>query len=204
MLARLRMQSPRLPIISNMTASFTRPVPRCHRCWICWRTQIASPVQFVKGLETLYNAGARVFVETGPKKALHGICRGRARREGRYVALFTNHPKVGDIASFNQALCGLYAAGLGSGVAEVSTQPAAAVSATFASAFEGEAGSLSTASGKSAELPVTITGAALGLPGTERVFDDANLGRILRGEQFIDVVPIRLRRASWKRTSRDW
>ena len=35
--------------------------------------QVASPVQFVKGLETLYAEGARVFVEVGPKKALHGF-----------------------------------------------------------------------------------------------------------------------------------
>ena len=42
---------------------------------------------------------------------------------------------------------------------------------------------------------VAITGAALGLPGTERIFDDANVGRILRGDQFIDVIPTRFRRA---------
>ena len=42
---------------------------------------------------------------------------------------------------------------------------------------------------------MTITGAALGLPGTERIFDDANIGRILRGDQFIDVIPTRFRRA---------
>ena len=35
--------------------------------------QVAAPVQFVKGLRTLYNAGARVFVEVGPKKALQGF-----------------------------------------------------------------------------------------------------------------------------------
>ena len=29
------------------------------------------------------------------------------------MTLFTNHPKVGELASFNQALCGLYAAGVG-------------------------------------------------------------------------------------------
>ena len=34
------------------------------------------------------------------------------------VSLFTNHPKVGDIVAFNQALCGLYAAGLGRGIAD--------------------------------------------------------------------------------------
>ncbi len=44
-------------------------------------------------------------------------------------------------------------------------------------------------------LPVVITGAALGLPGTERIFDDANLARILRGDQFIDLIPTRLRKA---------
>ena len=35
--------------------------------------QVASPVQFVQGLRTLYGAGARVFVEVGPKKALQGF-----------------------------------------------------------------------------------------------------------------------------------
>ena len=29
------------------------------------------------------------------------------------LALFTNHPKNGDVPSFNAALCGLWAAGLG-------------------------------------------------------------------------------------------
>jgi hypothetical protein len=43
--------------------------------------------------------------------------------------------------------------------------------------------------------PVVITGASLGLPGTERIFDDSNVARILRGEQFIDAIPTRFRRA---------
>ena len=42
---------------------------------------------------------------------------------------------------------------------------------------------------------MVITGAALGLPGTEHIFDDGNIGRILRGDQFIDVIPTRFRRA---------
>ena len=37
--------------------------------------------------------------------------------------------------------------------------------------------------------PVAITGAALGLPGTEHIFDDGNVARILRGDQFIDADP---------------
>jgi len=39
------------------------------------------------------------------------------------------------------------------------------------------------------EPVVVVTGAALGLPGTERVFDDANLGRLLAGDQLITPIP---------------
>src|ERR1019366_5148006 len=42
--------------------------------------------------------------------------------------------------------------------------------------------------------PVVVTGAALGLPRAQ-VFDDGNLARILDGEQFIDVIPTRIRDA---------
>ena len=42
---------------------------------------------------------------------------------------------------------------------------------------------------------MVITGAALGLPGTEHIFDDGNIGRILRGDQFIDAIPARFRQA---------
>ena len=42
--------------------------------------QVASPVQFVKGLHTLYDAGARVFVEVGPEEGAAGLRRRRARR----------------------------------------------------------------------------------------------------------------------------
>ena len=46
----------------------------------------------------------------------------------------------------------------------------------------------------------TITGAALGLPGTEHIFDDGNIGRLLRGDQFIDSIPTRLRHAHGRQT----
>ena len=36
--------------------------------------------------------------------------------------------------------------------------------------------------------PVVITGAALGLPGTEQTFDDDNVARILAGQNFISVL----------------
>ena len=39
------------------------------------------------------------------------------------LALFTNHPKLGDVASINQALCGLWAAGIGFDVPETAPEP---------------------------------------------------------------------------------
>ncbi len=172
-----------------------------------------------------------MFVEVGPKKALQGFAEDVLGEGGDIIALFTNHPKVGDIVSFNQALCGLYAAGLGRAATE--TLPAStAVSVPAVSPRLETAKPTSSAAADSmspptprvngdhytelgrlfadvlergyeiyhgqkaapAALPVAITGAALGLPGTDHVFDDANIGRILRGDQFIDSIPARLRR----------
>ena len=55
------------------------------------------------------------------------------------------------------------------------------------------AGRRQRASPRAAAEPVVITGAALGLPGVEQVFDDENLQRILDGQQFIDTIPHRFR-----------
>ena len=179
-LERLRLTPPMLPVVANVDGRFypTGPDTRNAMLDILAR-QIASPVQFVRGLRTLYEAGARVFVEVGPKKALHGFTEDILGASADVLALFTNHPKYEDAAAFNQALCGLYAAGLGAG------QPR----------LEIESGA-QPGRGRAAEAePVVITGAALGLPGPGRIFDDENTARILTGEQFIDVIPTRFRRA---------
>src|SRR5579885_823962 len=223
MMERLRLESPRLPIVANVTGEFYPMGPNAVPQMLdLLARQIASPVQFVKGLETLYGAGARVFVEVGPKKALQGFAEDVLGVRGDVVALFTNHPKTGDLAAFNQALCGLYAAGLGRGDAgasrEALARPVTLVSAATPVADTPAATPLSAdrytalgqlfagvlergweiyrgGSGVSSGLPVVVTGAALGLPGTGRIFDDANVARILRGEQFIDVIPTRFRQA---------
>src|SRR5262249_50792674 len=93
--------------------------------------QVASPVQFVKGLQTLYNAGARVFVEVGPKKALQGFAEDVLGSDAEVFSLFTNHPKLEDLTAFNQALCGMYAAGLGGKptVQEIAAQTATTITA---------------------------------------------------------------------------
>jgi len=230
-LERLHLESPRLPIVANVNGEFYPTGPGVVPQMLdLLARQVASPVQFIKGLRTLYDAGARIFVEVGPKKALQGFAEDVLGERGDVVSLFTNHPKFGDIASFNQALCGLYAAGLGRGTtvltakkAEVSTVApspsesgkfvAKASSPTtlqaarangdhfvelghlFAEVLERAAKIKGEQDHSPANLPVVITGAALGLPGTEHIFDDANVTRILRGDQFIDLIPTRLRKA---------
>ena len=229
-LQRLHLASPRLPIVANINGEFyptgSDVVPRMLDILA---EQVAAPVQFVKGLRTLYEAGARIFVEVGPKKALQGFAEDVLGERGDVVSLFTNHPKVGDIPAFNQALCCLYAAGLGRGTAEVARasasepvvsappQTAMPVARTPLSASAIPAPSNGDHYSKLGHwfadilehgwqmthgenrapigVPVVITGAALGLPGTDHIFDDSNVSRILRGDQFIDSIPTRFRRA---------
>ena len=224
-LERLRLRPPRLPIVANVSGEFYPMQPEAAPEMLnILGQQIASPVQFVKGLGTLYAAGARIFVEVGPKKALQGFVDDVFVAQNDVVSLFTNHPKVGDIVAFNQALCGLYAAGLGLTKAEVpqlETTPVlpalgkvrensvprapaggdsngdrfAKLGHLFADVLEQGWQIYEGDKPAPASAPVVITGAALGLPGTEHVFDDANIGRMLRGDQFIGAIPARLRRA---------
>ena len=229
----LHLQAPRLPIIANTNGEFyptgENVVPQMLDILA---HQVAAPVQFVKGLHTLYEAGARVFIEVGPKRALQGFVEDVLGERGDVVSIFSNHPRVGDVPAFNQALCALYAAGLGAEQVEAAVEvsaPASAIappvevpkpiptptSAKIPAAVA--AGPLNVDrydelgrmfadvldrgwqlyKGRNpvppTAVPVGITGAALGLPGTEKIFDDANIARILRGDQFIDVIPTRLR-----------
>jgi acyl transferase domain-containing protein/NAD(P)-dependent dehydrogenase (short-subunit alcohol dehydrogenase family)/acyl carrier protein len=231
---------PNLPVVSNVTGEFYPMGPGVIPEMIdLLGRQVASPVQFVKGLNTLYEAGARVFVEVGPKRVLYGFVNDvLGEREGVF-SLFTNHPRIGDRASLNLALCGLYAAGLGVGARaeEVRVEPRIEVQPQmeregkplepptpeqvpgpsvpppvsapapapadryiqlghlFAEFLERGFQVYSAGQPARGSVNVCITGASLGLPGTDRVFDDSNVDRILRGGQFIGPIPMRLRRA---------
>ena len=258
-LRQLDVHAPVLPIVANVTGDFYPADADVEFMLDMLGRQVASPVQFVRGLHTLYDAGARVFVEVGPKKALHGFVEDvLGESHDDVLALFTNHPKYGDVPSMNAALCGLWASGLGfatepeaapAAVSPVAAVPTAApVSAPAASAAPGAVASpVATAAATpsttptttpgaalsdnaytelgrmvseiiergmrsvtgatpdpaaspadmvpaaAAPEPVVITGAALGLPGVEHVFDDENVQRILDGQQFIDTIPHKLR-----------
>ena len=112
-LNRLRVSPARLPVIANVNGDFYPAGAEAIKDLL--EQQVASPVQWIKGLETLYAAGVRTFIEVGPKKALKGFTDDVFADRPDVVSLFTNHPKTGEIVAFNQALCGLYAAGYGAG-----------------------------------------------------------------------------------------
>ncbi len=223
-LRRLELSPPEIPIVANVDGEFYPSGPGVEEQMIdILGRQVASPVQFVKGLRTLFDSGARVFVETGPKRALQGFA-SDVLGDDEALNLFANHPKNGDLPSFNQALCGLYAAGLGVGrQGERAEAPAPAPEGATAPApsapspppavgpvgddtlkdlgrmfvdFLERGRALVGGDGRGGRVdtePVVITGSALGLPGTERTFDDGNVARILHGEQLIDVIPTRMR-----------
>ncbi|HLK65175.1 MAG TPA: SDR family NAD(P)-dependent oxidoreductase [Bryobacteraceae bacterium] len=224
-LERLHLESPHVPIAANVNGEFYPTGPGVVPQMLdILSQQVAAPVQFVKGLKTIYDAGARIFVEVGPKKALQGFVEDVLGDRGDVVSMFTNHPKLGDIAAFNQALCALYAAGLGAAGAPAAVRPEATEVATTVPAAAATAPAplptkplsaeplvalgqiFADAMDRASQLyhdrkpdpilhPVAISGAALGLPGTEHIFDDGNVARILRGEQLIDVIPTRFRKA---------
>ena len=227
-LDRLSISEPQLPLVANVTGQLYPQTVDGIKDIL--QEQIASPVQWVKGLETLYREGVRTFVEVGPKRALRGFVRDVFADHDDVVALMTNHPKTGTLPTFNQALCGLYAAGYtGEETAEepasIAPQPAAAPApakeavmnngqppapaATVPTADvlaqalaqvlqQSSATAVASKAFDRNNVPqgsVVISGTGLGLPGSEKsVMDPDNAMRILRGEQFVDLIPERFRK----------
>jgi acyl transferase domain-containing protein len=142
-LERLHLRSPRIPIVANTNGDFYPTGPNVVPQMLdILAQQVAAPVQFIQGLRRLYAAGARMFVEVGPKKALQGFAEDVLGADSSVVSIFTNHPKTGDIPAFNQALCCLYAAGLGRGVGESKVEmgtitPSSAASSPTSSSVDG-------------------------------------------------------------------
>ena len=72
--------------------------------------QMASSVEWTKQINSMYDAGARLFLEVGPKRALTVFA--SQILEGKpALPVMTNHPKAGGIATFLSALGTLALAG---------------------------------------------------------------------------------------------
>jgi len=264
-LNRLHISEPTLPLVANVTGEFYPTTIEGIKDIL--ELQIASPVQWVKGVQTLYDSGVRCFVEVGPKKALKGLVDDILADKHDVVSLFTNHPKTGEMQTFNHALCGLYAAGYGMQTADGRQQTADDRQQTADDRQQTTDGGQQTTDDRQqttddrrmttndqrlatndswkeenimgtsnghggangndlanlltqtlqqiANHPITqspnsqaydrnepprgsivISGTGLGLPGAEKaVMAEDNALRILRGEQFMDLIPERFRNA---------
>ncbi len=216
---RMNLQAPKIPIIANVTGK-SYPTGREEILDIL-AAQVASPVQFVQGVNTLFEQGARVFVEVGPKRVLSGLVTD-ILKEHKDVSVFsTNHPRKGDIPSINEALGRLYAAGVNgvTGTAPAEVRPASLIevgepvlvaehSPVEILASQGATiplrgtlplrGNLPLRGTLDGRLPLTgsvvISGAGLGLPGRgKHVFDDNNILDILNGDMRIEPLPVETR-----------
>ncbi len=193
-IARMNVQSPRLPIVANVTGELY-PADR-EAILDLLASQVASPVQFVKGMQTLYREGVRVFIESGPKRVLNALAQDNLKDQSDVTIIATNHPRKGGKASFNEALCGIYAAGVPAAkqnqVAPSVSQTAQQTSQVFENAPQPVL--------QDGMLPITgsvvISGAGLGLPGVgTHVFGDDNIERILKGEMRIEPIGSETRQA---------
>ncbi len=102
---------PQRLLVGNVEADFYPSDPEKIKDILC--RQIASPVRWVEGVERLYAAGARAFVEVGPKRALKGFVDDVLADKTDVISLYTNRARPKELAAFNAALAGLYAAGYG-------------------------------------------------------------------------------------------
>jgi len=102
---------PRIPLVGNIDGELypTHDMDTIKRRLA---DQMASSVQFVKGVETCYRKGARIFVEVGPKRALMALAESILEDKDDVICFSTNHPKRGGVRSFHEAMCGFYAAGI--------------------------------------------------------------------------------------------
>ena len=72
--------------------------------------QMASSVEWTSQINSMYDAGARIFLEVGPKRALT-VFASQILEGKEAIPVMTNHPKAGGIATFLNALGTLALAG---------------------------------------------------------------------------------------------
>lgn len=191
-LEKMSINPPQIPVIANVTGSLY-PQNREEILDILAQ-QVASPVQFVKGMQTLYDNGARIFLESGPKRVITALATDNLKGHEDVNIIATNHPRKGDLPSFNEALCGLYAAGVVPTYPETASKPIEINSNTNNT-------NPSEVTATKAQNPnftgsVVISGAGLGLPGVNNtVFSEDNIQRILKGEYLIEPLPVSARRS---------
>ena len=193
----MELNSPQLPVVANVTGK-VYPSSRSEILDLLAQ-QVSSPVQFVNSIRLMYEMGVRTFVEAGPKRVLSSLVNDILRDKENITIISSNHPRKGDLESLREAFCGLFAAGinlqgenpsvLNDSVKSLAEAVGQEPKQTFHLSAEETPNGMVLPGGS-----VVISGAGLGLPGRDgSVFDDENIGRLLRGENMIEALPEKFR-----------
>lgn len=112
-LATVEFSPPLLPVSSNLDAGFYPAAPERAREEILARLcrQMSSPVEWTAQIRALHQAGARIWIECGPKRTLTTF-NGEILSGECHLSVTSNHPKQGGMASWLAALGRLWVAGL--------------------------------------------------------------------------------------------
>ncbi len=201
-ISRMRLQSPRIPVVSNVTGQAYPAQPAAVLDLLA--QQVAAPVQFIRGVQTLWDEGVRTFVEVGPKRVLTALLSDILKGRSGWLALSTNHPRKGGVLSFQEALCGLYAAGARPAAQAPAVVPAPQPQDSSPAVVPAPQPQIAaTSSVPSFPRPsgsVVISGAGLGLPGRQvDMFAEDNIARILSGDNRIEPLPEATRAAMLQR-----
>ena len=190
----LQIGAPITPILSNVDANYY-PQDR-DAIIVLMAKQLASPVEFIAQVERMYQDGARIFVEVGPRRAITGFVRNiLGTREHR--ALASNHHKKPGVEGFHELLAALASDGVQiafNGQSPV-TDAAPRVPPAYTVATPA-ATSTAAATPAAASTPTVISGMSAALP-TEQplvpVQSDA-WASLLSGHNFIEPLSTRDRR----------
>ena len=108
----LEIRWPRIPITANVDGTFYPMEGADSKEGVLGKLapQMASAVEWTTQIETMYAAGARAFVEVGPKRALTMFAV-QILEDKPHLPIMCNHPKQGGIATFLSALGTLALAG---------------------------------------------------------------------------------------------
>jgi acyl transferase domain-containing protein/NAD(P)-dependent dehydrogenase (short-subunit alcohol dehydrogenase family) len=109
-LEEIEFAAPEVPVYANSNAGEYPPEPDAARSMLAG--QLAQPVEFVRQIENMYEAGVRQFLEVGPGNVLTGLVQSiLAGREFRAVAIDATSGKRSGMLDLASALGHLAAAG---------------------------------------------------------------------------------------------
>lgn len=107
--SQIPLQSPRIPIVSNLTGKFLLPedIPDANY----WRRHSRNPVRFMAGINTLLAQGYEIFLEIGPKPILSSLSK-RCQQQENAVWLSSLAAGKNDWQILLESLSTLYLQGV--------------------------------------------------------------------------------------------